>query len=556
MTFALAEQTSFEASPTPPPRHLFLLSGAPDGGIPIDQLDVGLDDARDLAMRHPTSAVSQARLAQAALLGNEKEEAIDAARKAIELGDDERALVSAAIVLAALDHAAEAEAALSTAVSAAAAQVYAEIAIARDDFDQAEARLSSTDTPSAAEVRGWLLIRRRKYQDAVRSLRFALAEGPPSPSALINLGYAYGALGDRKKALRTTIEAARLAPLNTRAAQNLVAFLAGSGDYEKALRELGKMRERFPGDIRVLGQSIITYLEANKVNQAKKLVEGARKSRSWWSATPEDRASMEVLISQFDFEQGRVSFGDLLTRMRRAMESQRYSEISIALSHLYLLGASGKREEARRVIGELEKVRPASELGGARVMSAWFEERFDEAAEEALHWVKNDPFNTQAVNFTSEALTTVARYEDALRIIRERRRRLDNGASFPNLEAYSLACLGRTREARQVLSRSDRGNVLEVATLGLTYLYDGQVEQGVREYGKAIKLARHLKDHGRFADAVRLRKELALREVGAMNDPAEVLVKPDRRSDLWVEMLMHEYRTRTGREVRIAGRDG
>ena len=84
---------------------------------------------------------------------------------------------------------------------------------------------------------GWISIAEGKPRDAIAPLRKAtMMEAPPFITAY--LGYAYGASGDRARALATLEQLTRISPKGVPAPFNVALVHLGLGDHPKALDQL------------------------------------------------------------------------------------------------------------------------------------------------------------------------------------------------------------------------------------------------------------------------------------------------------------------------------
>ena len=134
-----------------------------------------------------------------------------------------------------------------------------------------------------------------------------------SPSTLINLGYAYAALGSRRKALRTTEVATGLSTgsLGAVASLNLVAYFIAEGDFDAARSVLDRLEQRQPHNLRVnLARAYLLGREGDNLGSLREL-RRARSSHGYWASTDE-RAEIEADVAYLEFRVGKRTRSEAL----------------------------------------------------------------------------------------------------------------------------------------------------------------------------------------------------------------------------------------------------
>ena len=548
MTIALAEQTTISTSPAPrPPVLLRVETHSPSKAEPF-AIDSGIEDARSLVERHPKHAVHLARLAHAALAAGERDEARSSAISALQLPGDESAHISSALVLVALGESESAEEALRSCSSPAGQYLYAAIAVDRSEFDKARARIRDVDMPLARALEGWLYLQTRDYPTAIRMFRRALEASQPIPEVLINLAYAYGALGERRKALRTAIEATRVAPINPIASRNLVAFYTGCRRFDSARRELRRIEDIYPNSLDILAQKASLEFVAGNHTRFGQILKGLRHTMAWWSATDQDRASIQRLRVAYGLEFEKLTPSKARLELRSALEVQDFRDLPTALLYLSLLSDTSQAPEADSVLSSLAKVHPKSSLTGAKMYRALLNEQYDVAADHARNWIKEDPFDLVALITGTYLLDSVRHYEESLRFVRAFLRRIDARTQVANNLAYPLVCLGRFDVARAALEEGDQANNPSlIATGALIEMYEGNIERGVRGYDHAVDVARKRYATSEFAALLAVKKELVLLEIGASQPKKALVVDPLIANDVRFKLMLIEHDRRPNR---------
>ena len=188
----------------------------------VDAMAAVTDQARNAALRYPDSAAMWARLAQAAVISGELDDAIAAAGRSVELQPDSQnseawdlpALLVASTVLAMCGENAKAEEALRAAPrDPALAVVAASLRAESEDWKGALSLLDGVESSTAASLRGWVLLELGSHQAALSALRRSVAQFGEDPTTAANMAFAFSALGSLKKAVRSARTATRLAPL-------------------------------------------------------------------------------------------------------------------------------------------------------------------------------------------------------------------------------------------------------------------------------------------------------------------------------------------------------
>ncbi len=237
--------------------------------------------SRALADENTDSPTAAARLAQAEQSIGENERAIAAARRTLTLvkkSPDSAATAAAIQVLIGNDSLDDASRALQLLPNGAIrGMLGARLALHRGNLEETLEWLNELDGFDALAMKGWVHLQRAEWPQAIHTLRGAIsATERPTPGVLVNLGYAYAAVGSLKKAVRATKQAQLLNPDSHLIAFNLVAFHRACGDFEAAEREIKELQQRHPDDVRIHFAEADLRLAAGEIRGAQKVLQRAR----------------------------------------------------------------------------------------------------------------------------------------------------------------------------------------------------------------------------------------------------------------------------------------
>jgi tetratricopeptide (TPR) repeat protein len=449
--------------------------------------------ARALRSFAPDSAVAFARLAQAELAAAHKDDALAAAREAIRLArktDDVSPALAAVQVLISGGAYAEAEERLSGLPSSPARSALgARLALRRNDPERALMLLREVDTAESIATQAWIAIQRREFQVAITLLRRALKKTGPNSNLLVNLGYAYAALGLLDKAIATTRQAHHLDPTSRFVALNLVAFYRSVGDIESANSELKALRGLYPNDLNLVFAEADLRLWNREVDGALRVLTQARTSLLWVNAELTERAELESNLVFVRWLLGRVkkhdAFEELVTQLKRT-EFQ-----SLAVANMIPMIADGSEQAPvlSEILDTLREGHPGASFDRFEVQICLLSLNFEEATERAVAWATKDIFNSTAAGLAVYLLADVqGDYDRAISIGRDALRRNPSADQLVNNVAYALALDGQTAQALRLLpERTD--DVFLTATRALVAVMLGDIASGRAGYERAVKLA-------------------------------------------------------------------
>lgn len=508
MTLALLEESlpAHLAAPmdtaTARPRPLRLVEGPPPKDKELGQSGTEdataalLAQARLLAVRHPKSPAILARLAHTEMNSGNRAEAVEAALSAVRLSEesfDQSALAAAAVVLAALGEQEAGEQALRRASRDAFPYLYALFAVERGEYRTALARLEGQEDPASLALRGWLLTSLGQYSAAIREFRQVVREGLSSPDLLINLGYAYGALGVRSKALKVTEMATYLSPSSRTAAFNLAGFRVTSGDLTGALDELRRIEQFHPSDLKIPFAMATAKLHCGDAEGAARVLTRVKSETRAWRASRRDRAELKANLAIIEYRLGRRDRAQVIETVRKALKDSEYQSLGIAKMLTSFYSRRSDANTLEKLHQTLLQLHDEADLYEIETRLAVLKAEFRRAVDLSVRWVGREPFDSDAALVATYLLTDVAQdYETAIRIGAEALKRIPDAKGVANNVAYALALAGRPKEARKFLPKvfpTDKSRPFFVATEALIHLASGDVEGGSRGYEKAAAVA-------------------------------------------------------------------
>jgi tetratricopeptide (TPR) repeat protein len=514
----------FQPNWTPVPR---------DQERPVEeQLPGYLLRARAAVKAHPHNPLAHARLAQAAQASEQHDEALDAARRAIELGLDagEHSVVHAAIsVLEADGHGRElapllddrrsAQLPTNLRLRAAIAAGEHAAAISLESDPQAASRIS----PDALALLAWVHLERREFREAVSAARRAQSAGASGVALYANLGYAHAALGQLSKAIKLTRQAQALAPFHRGVGLNLALYLKLAGDHDGALRALARLRVGERTDIQLaLAMANVEAYEDN-AEKARRLLQRVRASQEWALANATRRSELEANLAHLRWKVGEADFHTTITSMRRALSATDYESLSTAYLLANLLVRTDDAPLLEGLIDRLQTRHAPAELDGLRMLLALLQRDAPTAVDFARKWASNDLLNPNATAIATYLVADLdGDFAEAAEIGARGLERAPSHLGLVNNTAYALALAGCPERAKKLLEGLGASERVEVvATRALVDLLMGQTARGLAGYRRAWDLAISREDEP-LADRVLANTLLARAHAGIEIPPVDV----------------------------------
>jgi tetratricopeptide (TPR) repeat protein len=486
--------------------------------------DLHLNQARELAERHPSSPTAWARLAQAELVAGHREAASRAALSAIKRMEaiDRGAALAAAVVLVACDRRAEAEGALQQLSEAGAGErrgqgdslllLRAGLAVERGDHRTALALTSSIKSSEAEALRGWISLQNREYPRAIHYYRRAIRRGGPDPSILTNIGYAHAALGQRERAIKDTKYALSLNPgQRSRIGLNLVAYLMSEGKFEESVRLLRGLQEESPRELDLWFAEAHLWLAIGEAGNAQRVLRRVR-TTDWAHLDELQQAEISANLAfvawRLDRRSKQEAAGEIIAELSRID----FASARVAGMLPALLDRFSDAEQLNKVLARTHQANPEDPLFYLEVHAAVLGRCYGEAVKRSIAWTQTEPLNPLAAIAATYLLTDVSGDpEGAIEIGLPATRRMPASRPLANNVAYALAIAGRAEEASRLLPKDPTPQL--TTTRALVALRLGDEDGAIDLYRQAHQLASASGD-GELASLVALHAEMAIRCFG------------------------------------------
>ncbi len=462
------------------------------------------EQARERAKRLAAatrSSTTLAALAQSHAVLDERDEAIAAARDALELsltqtasaeGDprvaDSTSARLAAEVMIRFGLATQVFERLRTvALPKSLRMTSAVIAVELGHLDEAWNNLDGLNGALVESFRGYLLATQRHYQKAITHLRSALREDPNDAAAAMNLSISLWEVGARRKAVFAALRAARVAPGRRDFSVHYLDLLLAVGDVARLTREIESLAQRMVvPDARLLVIQARAALERDDRSRALLILEKARVE-----AKTEDNDVLEVEIAAnlavLKYRMGRLprnkAMGELTSLLR---DHPDHDSVVVCLANV--VSQSSDAPMLRHAVERVRETTTPARRAFLAHQIAWLEGDNDQAGTAAAKWFAREPQNPQAA---AAALVAIGigqeRWHDAAAVADIALARFPNDPNILNNGGYILAMAGRAAEAITVLEPLAHDQFVGRATLGLACLANGEIDRGMRLYREAAE---------------------------------------------------------------------
>ncbi|MGA2836031.1 MAG: hypothetical protein ABSF84_05490 [Acidimicrobiales bacterium] len=518
------------ASPAPPPS-LHLLETQPALADASDEEPSELVHARTLAESHSSSAIVQARLAQALHCYGRTAEAVKVASHAAMLGrdTDPSAVTMAALVLLTGGELASAESVLGRQSTPTARFIFALCAVHRMDYDKAFARLKDLKSYEARSLAGWLHLQRFEFREAVHAYREALEVGEATPDVMVNLAYSHASIGNKRAAARAAAVAVGLAPADRLASMNLLLARMNCGDVEGALEESTRIERRNPNDLMLPIARFAVLKQSGRTKEAYRVVRSLRNERSFWNAPDNERAELKGLLTVIDLQQGKIDKNTARKHLQKLLVDSDFQQLTAARALTCLYSRHSEAGLVGELVDQLAQHHRPERIYWAKARLAFLELDFESSLELARKWLLVEPLDPAAASHVQYLLTDYSReYSEAIAVGKRFLRRQSEREIVLNNTAYAMIMAGQTSEARVLLSEALE-SPMSIATEGLLSIREGRRKEGSRLYDLAAKMAKSTGD-SEVALLLMARKLVALGEdpsgaqFSALRDDARFLV--------------------------------
>lgn len=460
-----------------------------------------VEQARALTTFAPDSPAAAARLAATLLSAQEPEEAVAAARRALELCAepvpgvaDMPAVLTAVRVLGDQGLYEEAEDYLGRPEVAGkhdyiCACLMASLAAAQQKFELALMRLQGLTDPVVRELRGYLLLEVGQFPLALRELRAARLVLADTRSLLGNMAYAYAALGGTSKAIKTARQAWLLAPESLRAALDLAFYLTAGQRPRESVALLETWQRRYGGgqaSQAVLVSKVNARLALGDVSAAMRELQDALASRVV-STDPTTRAETAGNIEYLRWRKGETSRGELITRVRKFLVSCNNQSLGLATMLADVSRSTAAHSEVAHLYEELLSTHDEKALLPLRTRLYAIACDAEGQLRAAEEWSRSSPLDPDPLATVVYLRGPVFGDHAAAATIGEKAvLRFPGRPLLLNNAAYALALAGRTEKAWRVIEGAPQHDPYITATRGLIRLLTGDVAGGIDDYKAAI----------------------------------------------------------------------
>ena len=342
-----------------------------------------------------------------------------------------------------------------------------------------------------------LLLRKGGAKEAIRHLRTALRHNVRSADLYQVLGVAFSLAGQNERSLRSFRTALTLSPNLSSAVNGLANTLQKAGHVDTVIELLSAHLDREPRDW-----------------EARRILAGAYLSKQRFSGA---RAQFMQVLESLPPDGKKAERGSELSndigftyfRERQMKEAEDWFKRSIRdsgshgtlpyrnLTHLYSVQERYREaldilQRCADIFGEDEYVIVARSFVRSRLGD------YDRAITDLERLVSKGTDNRQAYGLLSSFLADVKHdYEKALAVLEEAYPKFSSDAWLKNNLAYVHLMLGHTQAARVLLESETvfsktETNVALMATQGLLYLREGDLEKAREFYKSAAALASQL----------------------------------------------------------------
>lgn len=474
-------------------------SASHQGELIVQTARAARDRARRVAKEVPTST-TMAALAQAHAALNERGEAVEAARRTVELaltsGRIERdifdavSLRLAAEVLLRFGETRDAYDALRGAPRTNSLRVmFATLAFDEGQTELALKEIDGVELPLAKAVKGYIFAKIGEYQKAASHLRAALRDQPDDPDSLLNLSISLWHLGARRKAIATALRATRVAPGRMDVSLHYLNLLLDQGDVAAVDAEVRSLKAH-----EVIEGSGLLVVQARALIERGELGRAIQMLRSAAEAAEregDDATRGEVLgnLVVLRFEAGRITYDQAVQLLEELLEEFDESD-SLVVQYARFARNAGQAPILRSAVERVSSTTTPLRRAYLRHQVALLEGDNETAAAAGSEWFALEPENPMAATAAIVALGIGAeQWEEASRIADEALARFPSDRIIINNAAYVLAMAGRAQEAIEILRPAVGDDFVMKATLGLANLAAGNIDEGMRLYRAAAEAA-------------------------------------------------------------------
>lgn len=360
--------------------------------------------------------------------------------------------------------------------------------VALERIDEAKKALSEVEGSAADAFRGYLAARTQNWQQAVTYLRSSLRVAPQDTTSLLNLSVALWNLGATTKAIRAAAQAAHIAPERKDVSLHFLELLLTNGDLERFEAEVESLNKQGiapdPDFFLIQGRG-----KAAQGQHSRALTLFVRAEETA-KAQGDNEALAAALAHQAatKFDANKITRAAATALLAEVLDRFPTSDAALLL---YAQIAT-RRSDAGPIRGALKARTDIADVHRAYLnhQLAILDADIDAAARAAEAWFDLERDNPSAA---TAAITSVGigqeRWADAAAIADHALDRHPTERPLLNNAAYVYAMSGRSQDAINLLNGRTGNDCVLKATLGLAYLANDQIDEGMRLYREAADLS-------------------------------------------------------------------
>jgi tetratricopeptide (TPR) repeat protein len=391
----------------------------------------------------------------------------------------------------------------------------AQIAVLREAFDEAVSLLKDavkhpSDKPIARLHLAILLLRLNRQREAIGFLRNAMGTAVRWPSLHEALGVAYVFNGDLPKAGKSFRAALTLFPDGPRALHGLGEVLYRQKHYDEAAEVFHRAIQKDPDDAKMREILARVLEERKEYRQAKQQLIDAEGSVD--ANRPDQlsriRNNIGVCTSLLDQKAGQWFDRSIQTDPVQSP----IPYLNAARSDIELTNWDAAIRALQ--VCRLQFPNAGPQIGSLLGLCLWNQHKFLEAVEELRLTVQDGKGTAFGYSLLGLILTDhLYDYMHAIEVLEEGYKRYPGDACIGNNLAYAYLETGQPMRAQEILAsippieEFSTTMIILTATQGLLKLWQGNLEGGEEDYGKAEALARQHQD-GVLAERVRQKRHL------------------------------------------------
>jgi tetratricopeptide (TPR) repeat protein len=382
-------------------------------------------------------------------------------------------------------------------------------------FAEARAFIDKADSVDREPVLAFLYLSEGNDRAAIPLLRAALRRFPDDADSLHNLSIAQWRLGSTRQAVAAALRATRAAPSREDIAIHYLELVLACGDFERVLREVESLRsDGVVASARLLVIEARARLVLHDFRKAEQLLE-----RAGDVAREGDDVAVVAEVGsnlvRLRALHNKISRDEAVDRLVKMLDEFPDHDVVVA----NLAQVTYRKRHAAKLRSAFDSIRDTTFSARREFIEyqiATLEGDNASAAEHALAWVELEPANPHAVSAALVALGIgEERWQEAAKIASGVIARGPRDSIELNNAAYILAMAGRPHEAIKILQAEVSEDFVLRATLGLAYLANHQIDEGMKLYRQAAREAE--KEDSDLCSLMTAYQALVVRQLGILS---------------------------------------